>query len=90
MERAREHFERSLELSDGKSAGPYLILAANVSVANQDREEFERLLGLALSIDPDEDTSLRLQNLIVQRRARYLLEHVDDLILDLELDEENP
>ncbi len=89
-ERAREHFERALELSGGKSAGAYVILAANVSVANQDREEFERLLEQALRIDPDEEPSLRLQNLIVQRRARYLLEHVDDLILDLEADEENP
>lgn len=81
QERARRHFDRAVELSGGLSAGPYVTLAAGVSVANQDREEFERLLGQALEIDPDDNPGMRLQNLIVQQRARHLLAEVDELIL---------
>ena len=51
-------------------------------MAEQDREQFEQLLEQALAVDPDEEPRLRLANLIAQRRARFLLEHVDDLIAD--------
>ncbi len=81
-ERAREHFERAVGLSDGRSAAPYLAFASSLSVANQDRAEFEELLGLALAIDPDATPSLRLANHLDQRRARVLLERADDLFLE--------
>ncbi len=81
-ERARTHFERAVELSDGLDAGPYVTLAAGVSVAQEDRAEFEELLATALAIDPNEDTSLRLLNLINQRRAETLLEYVDDMFFE--------
>jgi predicted anti-sigma-YlaC factor YlaD len=48
----------------------------------QDRERFERLMLEALAIDPDENPSRRLQNLIAQKRARYLLDHVEDYFLE--------
>lgn len=75
--RAREHFARAVELSKGLSAGPYLTLASSVSVAEQNRAEFEELLRKALAVDPDKAPSLRLANLIAQKRARFLLENVD-------------
>jgi predicted anti-sigma-YlaC factor YlaD len=81
LERAREHYDRAVELSAGRRAGPHLAWATSVSVAEQDREEFERLLRRALEVDPDAEPSKRLQNLIVQKRARSLLERVDDLFL---------
>ncbi len=81
-ERAREHFERAVELSRGRSAGPYVSLATNVSVKNQDRDEFTRLLEQALAIDPNETPRLRLANLIAQKRARHLLATVDELFAD--------
>ena len=80
-ERARKHFERAVELSQGRRAGPYVTMAECVCIPNQDREEFERLLGQALEIDPDEDPSARLVNLIVQKRAGILLERIDDFFL---------
>jgi len=80
--RAREHFERAVALSNGLDAAPYVSFAAGVSVPEEDRAEFQRLLEQALSIDPDEDTSLRLLNLVNQKRARTLLDHVDDLFFD--------
>ena len=68
--RAREHFARAVELSDGQDAGPYVALATGVSVAQENREEFRDLLETALAIDPDEAPDNRLLNLIAQKRAR--------------------
>ena len=81
-ERAREHFERAVELSDGLDAAPYVTLALGVSVPEENRAEFEDLLNRALAIDPDEDTSRRLLNVVNQRRAVLLLDRVDDLFFE--------
>ena len=88
--RARDHFARAVELSDGQDAGPYLALATGVSVAEENRGEFRDLLETALAIDPDEAPENRLLNLIAQKRARVLLDHIDDLFFEPfdELDEE--
>lgn len=80
-EAARRHFERAVELAGGERASPYVTLAAAVSVPQQEREEFERLLGRALAIDPDEHPEHRLENLLAQRRARQLLDRADELFL---------
>ena len=81
--RSREHMERALELSGGALASPLVSFAETVSVKRQDREEFETLLRRALAIDPDARPEWRLTNLVVQRRARWLLSRVDDLFLDI-------
>ena len=60
-------------------ASPFLSLAMGVSLVNQDREEFERLLERALAVDPDEDPSIRLSNVVSQRRAALLLDQADEL-----------
>ena len=78
-ERARQHFTRAVELEKGASPGPYVSLAMGVSVAAQDRAEFESLLKQALAIDPEKDPSNRLVTLVQQRRARALLDHIDTL-----------
>jgi predicted anti-sigma-YlaC factor YlaD len=80
--RARAHFRRSLELSGGQRAGPYVALAGGLAVARQDRAEFESLLAAALAVDPDAEPSLRLANLIAQKRARHLLARAEHLFLD--------
>lgn len=78
-EKAREHFARAVELQGGRSPGPYVALALGVSVAAQDRAEFESLLEQALAVDPDANPSNRLATLITQRRARALLASADSL-----------
>ena len=80
-QRARKHFDRAVELSQGGQAGPYVAYAESVSIPREDRAEFEKLLGQALAIDPDKRPEWRLANLIYQRRARWLLDRVDKLIL---------
>lgn len=77
-EGARRHFERSLELSGGLRASPYVTWARSSAVARQARREFRETLGKALAIDPEASPSDRLLNLISQGRARTLLARIDD------------
>ncbi len=82
LERAREHFDRAVELSGGRRASPFVSWAEGVSVAQQDRAEFERLLATALAIDSDAEPSRRLANIIAQRRARRLEGRAEYLFLE--------
>ena len=80
--RARGHFARAVALSKDTKASPYVTLATTVSVLKQDRAEFESLLNRALEFDPDRDPSQRLVTIVLQRKARALLEHEDEFFLD--------
>ena len=83
-ERARAHFARAVELQKGLSPGPYMSLALGIAKGKQDRAEFEKLLQQALAIDAEADRDNRLVTLILQKRARLLLAHIDELILSPE------
>ncbi len=89
-ERARRHYSRALELSKGLSAGPHVALATSVSVPDQNRAEFERLLKRALAVDPEKNRRIRLANLIAQKRARFLLAHADELFVEPVEEEQSP
>lgn len=78
FDKAREHFKKALKFAKGKSASPYLSLASTVSVKEQNIKEFKDLLNKTLKIDADKFPSLRLQNVIYQRQARFMLEHIED------------
>jgi hypothetical protein len=80
--RSRRHLERALELSRGQLASPLVSFAETVSVLKQDRAEFERLLERALAIDVAARPEWRLANLVMQRRARWLLARVDFLFAE--------
>src|SRR3990170_3112403 len=79
--RARKHFEHALALSEGKDATPLVALAEAVAVKTQDVKEFESLLNRALAINPDANPDTRLPNLVMQRRARWLLSRKAELFL---------
>lgn len=79
IERAREHYEKAVELSGGHRAGPHITWATAVSVKQQNRAEFETMLEKVLAIDPDAAPKHRLVNIIAQRRARLLKRRVDEL-----------
>lgn len=82
VQRARVHFARAIELSAGMQAGPYVSLAESVAVAQRDRAEYEALLGQALAVDADRRPEWRLANLVMQRRARWLLSRADQLFVE--------
>jgi predicted anti-sigma-YlaC factor YlaD len=80
-EKAREHFARSIELSQGRSAVPYVSLATSVCVNEQNHKEFVELLTKALAIDVNQYPGNRLANIISQRKAQWLMKHIDDYFL---------
>ncbi len=51
------------------------------SIGEKNMTLFQTLLKQALAIDVDARPEWRLTNIIYQRRARWLLEQIDDLIL---------
>ena len=79
--RSRQQFDRAVALGQGQQAAPLVALAESVSVRRQDVSEFKLLLTRALAINPDARPEWRLENLILQRRARWLLSRTDDLFL---------
>jgi predicted anti-sigma-YlaC factor YlaD len=81
-QKARQSFERAVSLSKGLRAGPYIALASSVSVKSQNAAEYRDLLGKALAVNVDADVPDRLVNIINQRRARWMLDHIDDFFLD--------
>jgi predicted anti-sigma-YlaC factor YlaD len=80
--KAKEHFEKVIELTKGMSAGPYVSWAETMSVSAQDKKDFRAVLKKALAIDVDKKPEWRLQNLIYQERARWLLTREKELFLD--------
>jgi predicted anti-sigma-YlaC factor YlaD len=83
-QKARDHFARAVELSQGKTASPYVSLATSISVKNQNVDEFRDLLGKALAVDVSERSANRLANIISRRKAQWLLDHIDDYFLSAE------
>jgi predicted anti-sigma-YlaC factor YlaD len=79
--RARAHFERAMALAEGTSAAPLVALAEAVAIRQQDLKGFESLLNRALALNPDAHPDTRLLNLVMQRRARWLLSRKADLFL---------
>jgi predicted anti-sigma-YlaC factor YlaD len=80
--RSRAHFDRVVTLTGGNLVSPYVTFAEAVCVPKQDRREFEAMLRRALAVDPNAAPQWRLENLIMQRRARWLLSRADQLFLE--------
>jgi predicted anti-sigma-YlaC factor YlaD len=78
---AREHYTRAIADGGGRVAGPYVALAESVCIPERARAEFAALLTTALAIDVNADPDHRLETLIMQRRAAWLLARVDELFL---------
>lgn len=80
--RCKIHFDRAVKLTNSQMASPYVAYAESVSVQKQNRAEFESLLRQALAVNPNLRTEWRLRNIVMQRRATWLLSREDDLFLD--------
>lgn len=78
---ARAHFERAVELTAGKSAGPHVSWAEAVCFERGDRGCFDAAIAAALAVDPDDLPALRLANTVMRQRATWLAAHVDHWIL---------
>ena len=81
-DKAARHYERALALGTAKSPSIWLGWAERVSVAEQNRREFEELVERSLAFDVDAHPKNRLLNLLAQRRARWLKGNADELFLE--------
>ena len=80
--KAREHFRLALEASGGRDTSPYISLASTVDIKEQNAAEFRTLLQKVLDFDPDSDPPNRLVNILNRRKARWLLDHLDDFFVE--------
>jgi len=78
---ARRHYDRAVELSQGRTAAPHVSWAEAVCLPQQDRGCFDQAVAAASKIDPDDDPATRLVNIIMQRRAAWLSANLDRWIL---------
>lgn len=82
--RSRQHFERAMKLSDNSQASPLVAFAEAVCIQQQDRKQFQSLLNQAIALDVNARPEFRLVNLVMQRRARWLLGRIDELFLPVD------
>ncbi len=76
-ELGREHFEKAIELTDGRDLGAKVEFARGYAKLMYDRELHDRLLNEVLAADPEE-YGLTLSNILAQEDAVIMLEEADD------------
>ncbi len=77
-ERARRHFEKAFELSQGKFLMAHVLYAKYYARQTFDRELFVSTLERILDAPVDSVPELTLLNTIAKQQAKGLLEQVDD------------
>lgn len=75
-EEARMHFERAIELSEGRNLMVNVMFAESYGRTLFDRDLHDRLLRGVIAAEPEE-RGLTLMNTLAQERARELLESAD-------------
>ncbi len=80
--KAKEHFERAVELSKGKKLSALVTFAEAVDVDGQDKKDFTKQLDKVIAFDVDSDPDHRLVNVLAQRRAKWLLTRTAELFAE--------
>lgn len=76
-ERAREYFEKAIELTDGRDLGAKVEFARGYAKLLYERELHDQLLNEVLAADPYYD-GFTLSNVLAQEQAKALLAEADD------------
>lgn len=77
-EKSRRHFEKNLELTEGKFLLTHLFYAKTYAIQTQNRELFERLLNAVLETPLDTLPKEMLINKVAKVKAQKLLDDADD------------
>lgn len=83
-------YRKALELSGGKNAGLYVSYAEAVAIPDQNVALFRDMMNKALAVDLDAAPDDRLRNALGKRRARWLLDRIEDLFLIVDEPEPTP
>lgn len=78
-QRAKALFERAYTQGKARSIGPLVGQAEAIALPAGDKAAFEALLRQALDYKEDQSSPQALQNEVMRRRARWLLDSADDL-----------
>jgi tetratricopeptide (TPR) repeat protein len=78
-DKAKNHFEQALRITEGKYLLISLLYAKTYAVQNQDRKLFEIQLEKVLEASDDVLPEQRLANQIAKRKAAVLLGKIDEL-----------
>jgi len=81
LAQAEDHYKRAMELCDGHAISPHVAFAEAVCIKQQDRNTFVQLLQRVLEFDVDQYPEFRLSNILAQRRARFLLDNIEDYFI---------
>lgn len=88
-EKAEYHYDEALRIADGRLTGPYLNYAESILIAEQDVDEFTRMMNKVLAIDVDAYPPARLLNTLNQQKAQWYLGNIEEFfLLDLPFDDE--
>ena len=80
LEKAKEHFEKSIEVAPGY-LGTKVLYADYYATKTNDKELFVRLLNEVVSADPSAVPELLPENISEQAKAKALLAELDDSCL---------
>lgn len=75
---AKSYFKKAVEASAGQDLSPYISYAENISVPEQNKNEFSNMLYKALNIDIYTNPELTLGNYINRKRANWLLDNIEE------------
>lgn len=75
--KAEHHFERAVELADGRRASPYVALGTSIAIPQQEIRRFVDLMEQALEVEAEAYPRYRLINTIKQEEARFYLDNLD-------------
>ena len=76
-EEAREHFEKAIEISDGRDLSAKVEYAKGYAKLLYERDLHDRLLGEVVDASPYAD-GLTLSNVMAKEQAERLLAEADD------------
>jgi hypothetical protein len=77
-EKAKEHLERAVEISNGRYLMAKFLLVKYYAVPGKDKESFESTLQEIISAPPDLFPEQRLANELAKRRAKRWLKRKDE------------
>ena len=74
---AIQSYDKAIELADGSRASLYLSYAESISIKNQNKTEFLKLINQVLTYDIEKYPNQRLSNILAQERAQWLKSRMD-------------
>jgi predicted anti-sigma-YlaC factor YlaD len=81
LELAKLHYDLAQKKTGGQSTGAMLAWASGVALPAQNKDEFVALMNQVLKVRAEENPDSNLAILLNQKKARWLLAHLEDLFI---------